>query len=102
MNTAVRTENVPFLPPAWAAMLKRAALFVAGGMVAVVGAGVLLALLTYAPDDPSFDTATSSGAQNALGYPGAVVADVLLQAVGFGAGVIGLAVLAWGIRLMRG
>ena len=102
MNTAVRTENVPFLPPAWAAMLKRSALFVAGGLVAAVGAAVLLALLTYAPDDPSFDTATSAGAQNALGYPGAVVADVLLQAAGLGAGVAGLAVLAWGIRLMRG
>ncbi len=102
MNTAVRTENVPFLPPAWAALLKRSALFVAGGLVAAVGAAVLLALLTYAPDDPSFDTATSSGAQNALGYVGAVVADVLLQATGLGAGIAGLAVLAWGIRLMRG
>ena len=102
MNTAVRTENVPFLPPAWAAMLKRAALFVAGSMVTALGAAILLALLTYAPDDPSFDTATSAGAQNALGYPGAVIADVLLQAAGLGAGVTGLAVLAWGVRLMRG
>ncbi|MHB1206022.1 MAG: DNA translocase FtsK, partial [Rhodospirillaceae bacterium] len=102
MNTAVRSENVPFLPPAWAAMLKRAALFTGGSVVAASGMAVLLALLTYAPDDPSFDTATAAGAQNALGYPGAVVADVLLQAVGVGAGVLGIAVLAWGIRLMRG
>jgi S-DNA-T family DNA segregation ATPase FtsK/SpoIIIE len=102
MNTAVRSENTPFLPPAWAAMLKRASLFMAGGVVAAAGMAVMLALLTYAPDDPSFDTATAAGAQNALGYPGAVVADVLLQAVGLGAGVIGLAVLAWGVRLMRG
>ncbi|MBX7198367.1 MAG: DNA translocase FtsK 4TM domain-containing protein [Rhodospirillaceae bacterium] len=102
MNTAVRAENVPFLPPAWAAMLKRSCLFMAGSLVTALGAAILLALLTYAPDDPSFDTATSAGAQNALGYPGAVVADVLLQAAGLGASILGLAVLAWGVRLMRG
>ncbi len=102
MNTAVRSENVPFLPPAWAAMLKRAALVMAGSLVAALGAAILLALLTYAPDDPSFDTATPAGAQNALGTAGAVVADVLLQAAGLGAGVVGLAILAWGVRLMRG
>ena len=30
MNTAVRAQNVPFLPPAWAAMLKRACLSTLG------------------------------------------------------------------------
>ena len=35
MSTAVRTQNAPFLPPAWAAMLKRALVSTAG--VAVTG-----------------------------------------------------------------
>ena len=82
MNTAVRAQNVPFLPPAWAAMLKRACLSTLGLAIAALGFAVAVALLTYTAGDPSLDTATRAGAQNALGLPGAIVADAMLQAAG--------------------
>ena len=101
MNTAVRAQNVPFLPPAWAALLKRSALMSAGAGVMLAGVGMALALLTYAPTDPSLNTATSTTPDNALGLPGAIVADAALQAVGLAAGVVATVITAWGVRLMR-
>ncbi len=101
MNTAVRAQNVPFLPPAWAAMLKRSALFAAGLVVVVFGFAIVLALVSYAPTDPSLNTATGTAAENALGLPGAMVADAALQAVGLAAMAFVLVIVSWGLRLMR-
>lgn len=102
MTAAVRSQNVPFLPPAWAAMLKRAALFAAGLGVVLLCTAALLALISYSRDDPSLNTATSLTPQNALGFTGAIMADALLQTVGLGALAILLAIGAWGVRLMKG
>jgi len=101
MNTAVRAQNVPFLPPAWAEMLKRSLLFVAGGLVMLLAAAIALALLTYTATDPSLNTATHTAPENALGYMGAIVADLLLQATGLGAIVLVGALAGWAMRLMR-
>ena len=102
MTAAARSQNVPFLPPAWAAMLKRAALFAAGLAVVMLCVLALLALVSYSPDDPSLNTATDLTPQNALGLPGAIMADALLQTVGLGALAIVCAIAAWGVRLMKG
>ncbi len=101
MNTAVRAQHVPFLPPAWAAILKRSTLSAAGAVVAIIATGVALALISYSPADPSFDTATAQSPENALGLPGAILADLLLQSAGLGAVVIAAALGAWAARLMR-
>ena len=97
MTAAVRSQNVLFLPPAWAAMLKRAALFAAGLGVVLLCTAALLALISYSRDDPSLNTATSLTPQNALGFTGAIMADALLQTVGLGALAILLAIGAWGV-----
>ncbi len=102
MTAAVRSQNTPFLPPAWAAMLKRAALFAAGLNVVMLCVLALLALISYSPDDPSLNTATDLTPQNALGLTGAIMSDALLQTVGFGALAIIFAIAAWGVRLMKG
>ncbi len=101
MNTAVRTQNVPFLPPAWAAMLKRSALLAAGLAIVVTCVCILLALLSYTPTDPSLNTATDTIPDNALGLFGALISDAALQTAGLASGVIVLSVAAWGARLMR-
>ncbi len=101
MNTAVRTKTVPFLPPAWAETLKRSAFFTAGCAVALACITTAAALFSYAPDDPSWNTASGSAPLNALGVPGAIFADAALQTVGVAIGALILTVAAWAVRLMR-
>ncbi len=102
MNTAVRAKNVPFLPPAWAEMLKRSAFFAAGVAVLLVCTAAFAALFTYSSTDPSLNTASGAPPANALGVPGAVFADAALQTVGAAICVLILTVAAWAVRLMRG
>ncbi len=71
-----------------------------GGLGFAIGALLLLvALASYNPHDPSFNTATSRPATNLAGLPGAFVADVLLQCFGAAALLPSLAMLAWGFRI---
>ncbi len=55
----------------------------AGALVAAAGVALALALLSYSPRDPSFNTATARVAGNALGDFGAHLADLLLQLAGW-------------------
>ncbi|MGI9412224.1 MAG: DNA translocase FtsK [Hyphomicrobiales bacterium] len=59
---------------------------------------VALSLATWSVDDPSLNYAVAKDPRNLLGYPGAVIADLLMQM--FGLGVIGLVVpmIAWSTR----
>ncbi len=71
-----------------------------GGIVLAVSALTLaLALITYNPADPSFDTASSSAPTNLAGLAGAQVADLLLQGFGLAGAVPVLCLLAWAYRL---
>ncbi len=67
--------------------------------MAMAGIALLVALATYNPRDPSFNTATSQHATNLAGPVGSIIADFLLQ--GFGAAAIlpGVAMLAWAWRI---
>jgi len=60
---------------------------------------LLVALATYRPGDPSWNTATALPARNALGLPGAIVADVLAQSTGIAAILPGLVLLCWAWRI---
>ena len=102
MNTAVRPQNVPFLPPAWAALLKRSVVFTAGFLVVAFAGAITLALLSYSSTDPSLNTATSDTPVNALGMPGALIADAALQIGGLASVLLAAVIAAWGVRLMRG
>src|SRR5262249_47713470 len=61
---------------------------------------ILLALLTYRPADPSLDTASDAVPHNFLGLRGAVLADVLLQAIGLAAYLVPLVLIGWAFRLL--
>ncbi|MDX2143679.1 MAG: DNA translocase FtsK 4TM domain-containing protein [Rhodospirillaceae bacterium] len=102
MPAASRAENVPFLPPAWEALLKRTLWTCCGIAVLLLLGAVAAALVTYHPADPSLNTASSDAARNALGLPGAYVADMLLQLVGLGIAGLMFAAISWGVRLVRG
>ncbi len=71
-----------------------------GGITLAVTALILaLALITYNPADPSFDTASSSPPTNLAGLAGAQVADLLLQGFGLAGVLPVLCLLAWAYRL---
>ena len=67
--------------------------------LAIAAVGLLAALISYNPHDPSFDTATAARAQNLAGPPGAIAADLLLQGFGVAGTLPGLALLAWAWRI---
>ena len=73
-----------------------------GGSCLLGVAGLLwLSLMTWSYTDPSLTHATTTEARNWMGPLGAIVSDLLLQMLGFGA-VIGLIPpVAWTIELMR-
>ncbi|WP_372915115.1 DNA translocase FtsK 4TM domain-containing protein [Sandarakinorhabdus sp.] len=95
--------------PAWLARLRTAlalalrvaARVAAGGAIALVGAALVLALLTYSPADPSFNTATARAAGNWMGLAGAHVADLLLQLAGWPVLLLAPALLLAGWRVAR-
>nr|WP_245704901.1 DNA translocase FtsK [Belnapia rosea] len=70
-----------------------------GLLAALAGLGLLVALASYDPADPSLSTATGRTPTNLAGPAGAVVADLLLQGFGWAGALPGLALLGWAWRL---
>jgi S-DNA-T family DNA segregation ATPase FtsK/SpoIIIE len=60
---------------------------------------LVLALASYNPADPSLSTATAREPTNILGAPGALVADLLLQALGHAVALPLFCLLTWAWRL---
>lgn len=68
----------------------------AGVLLLIAAAGVLLSLLSYSPEDPSANVAAGPGqARNWMGFPGAFGADLILQAFG----LVGFVLPAWLAKL---
>jgi S-DNA-T family DNA segregation ATPase FtsK/SpoIIIE len=71
------------------------------GIVLIVASALLcLALLTYYPGDPSLDAVTAATPRNYLGRSGAVIADLLMQYLGFAAYLLPMVVLGWAFGLL--
>lgn len=72
------------------------------GLCLIAGAGaVAVALGTWSVDDPSLNNATDLPVRNLIGWPGAIVADLLMQLLGLGAIAAVLPLALWGWRLMK-
>ncbi len=69
---------------------------------ALLGLGAALAalLFSYAPDDPNFMAATDAVPENLLGRFGASVAAILMMIMGYGAFLLPVVALAWGLRFL--
>jgi DNA segregation ATPase FtsK/SpoIIIE, S-DNA-T family len=79
--------------------LKRASLAVAAAIVGAYGLG---AVVTYSPEDPSLNTASSGATHNIFGGPGAMLADLSIQILGAAAPLAFAALLAAGVmRIIR-
>ena len=97
-----RGRRSAFLPPEIKALLKRSWRRVCGIALALVAGAFVLALLSYAPSDSSWNTQSDAPVRNFLGIGGAWVADAVLQAIGLGGYVVVLALAAWAGRLTGG
>ncbi|WP_119420074.1 FtsK/SpoIIIE family DNA translocase [Desertibaculum subflavum] len=94
------TRRLVFLPDNLKVFLRRR-LVELGGIGVFLLAGLLALLLaTYSPDDPSLNNATSAAAGNALGRPGAFIADIALQTLGIGAAAVVLVLAGWAWRVV--
>ncbi len=91
-----------FLPEGVAAFLHRRLREMIGLGLIVLGGVVLLALVSYDPADPSWNTARAPGpVTNLLGISGAHPADLVIQTVGAAGFILALVPLTWGWRLVR-
>jgi len=85
-----------FLPRGSVEFLRRR-LTQSGGLVLIaVAAALATALVSADSHDPSINTAAEGPIRNLLGRPGATLADLLLQTVGWGAAGLILAAVVWG------
>jgi DNA segregation ATPase FtsK/SpoIIIE, S-DNA-T family len=62
--------------------------------------GIGLALATWSVEDPSFNHATDQVAKNLLGYPGAAIADELMQLLGLGVLPLIAIPMAWVVKFL--
>ena len=82
--------------------MRRFAVLIFAGLLIAFAAGLVLALLSNSPTDPSFNTVTSDIATNWVGPIGSHVADVLLQIIGWPALALALPFVIAGVRVAQG
>ncbi len=76
-------------------------MFECAGLVLFAGlVAVGMALASWSVDDPSLNHATDQAAKNLLGYPGAAIADELMQLLGLGVLPLIALPVAWVIKLL--
>jgi S-DNA-T family DNA segregation ATPase FtsK/SpoIIIE len=80
--------------------LRRLVTRASGVGVLTVVAFCLASLGTWNVADPSFSHATDNVVSNAMGYPGAVVADLLMQFFGLSAVILLTPAVAWALWLL--
>ncbi len=100
-NTSAREGRTTLLPSGTQAFFRRRAIELGGGVLAVFACALLIACLTYNPQDPSWNDATGRAATNPLGLFGSYSADVMMQSLGMAALLAPLVLFAWGWRLIR-
>src|SRR5271154_1415812 len=96
---AMNFEARRFISPAIRAQLRRRMSEMSAVACALIGLTLLLALASYNPHDPSFDTVSTAPTQNLAGPIGAGLADLMLQGFGIAGFIPPLVLLAWGYRL---
>ncbi|HEY8192264.1 MAG TPA: DNA translocase FtsK 4TM domain-containing protein, partial [Alphaproteobacteria bacterium] len=98
-----RKKRLPgFIPESWQAFIARRLMDIIGGAFALAGFALLVALATYSPADPSWNTAGGNHAvANWLGAAGAHVSDLLLQTLGLAGAVPGIVAILWGFRIFK-
>lgn len=71
-----------------------------GLMLLLIIAAVWASLVSWSVADPSLTHATNGAVRNALGAPGAIIADLLLQTLGLASAVALLPLMIWSFELV--
>ncbi|WP_434054665.1 MAG: DNA translocase FtsK [Roseibium sp.] len=82
--------------------LRRNLVGASGLGIIALAAMLAAALATWSVNDPSLNHATDGTVRNALGAPGAIIADILMQTIGLATAVFLVPLVLWGWRLMAG
>src|SRR5690606_27427263 len=97
-SNSSRSAKAPMPPPAIAI---RIPLRLAGMLLLALCAIVLVSLASWSVDDPSLSLATSKAPANWLGFPGAVIADLVFQFLGLAGLVMVVPMALWGWAMAR-
>ncbi|PVB62086.1 DNA translocase FtsK [Labrenzia sp. 011] len=82
--------------------LRRNLVGAAGLGIIAIAAMLAAALATWSVSDPSLNHATGGPVRNALGAPGAILADIVMQTIGLATAVVLIPLVLWGWRLLTG
>jgi S-DNA-T family DNA segregation ATPase FtsK/SpoIIIE len=101
MMGATSARKMTILPEGGRDFLRRRMMELVGAVIAVVGVLLLMAIFTFNAADPSLNHATGVAPANLMGLPGAYVADLLLQTFGLSICLVPVALITWGVRMLR-
>jgi len=72
-----------------------------GSLISVGGVLLLIALISYSPDDPNFIFPKNTEIKNLLGFNGSFVSDLFFQSVGLISYLISFTLILTGINIVR-
>jgi S-DNA-T family DNA segregation ATPase FtsK/SpoIIIE len=97
----VAPRRMAILPEGGRDFLRRRLMELVGVALAAAGVLLLMAVFTFNAADPSLNHATGMPPANLLGLPGAYISDLLLQTFGLAIVLVPIAMITWGVRLLR-
>src|SRR5262245_20269496 len=100
-NLGIAAHKTTILPEGGRDFLRRRLMELVGVSIASIGVMLLMAIFTFSTADPSLNHATGNAPNNLLGLPGAYVSDVLLQTFGLAIVLVPVALITWGVRMLR-
>ena len=72
-----------------------------GILISLAGGILLLALITYSPNDPNFIFPENVKIENLMGFHGSFISDLLFQSVGLMAYLIPFTLLITGVNIFQ-
>ncbi len=72
-----------------------------GICVSAIGILLLIALISYSPEDPNFIFPENTEIRNILGFQGSWISDLILQSIGFIAYLIPITLIFTGFNILR-
>ena len=72
-----------------------------GVIISLAGVMLMLALITYSPNDPNFIFPENTKIENLMGFHGSFISDLFFQSVGLIAYLIPLTLIITGINIFK-